>query len=418
MKRIAFVGITALILSLRALAAEPMLNLAKPVGAAATGGIRVDVLVLNESSEPIQFTPAPTLPCRITTADGDLDARLVYTKSDGALTLQPGQFTRVPYALDAAVVGKVTIALPGQSTSIALDVAKSSTEPAAASSTTPFKPSPIEAMFHPDPSVHSEFGLAEYLSYRIKAHEPIYFLGGIERPNGKFQFSFKYQVMGTESTFAEKYPVLSGLYLGYSQTSFWDLQGDSKPFFDNSYRPEVFYAVEHLEHFFTADGHKPEGVEFRLQAGFKHESNGRDDGPVKFNGLRDYEHGSRSLNIAYVRPIVTLSNEKFFITLAPTIYTYVGDLSDNDNIADYRGYGDIKLVIGQRGGVQLAAIGRVGDDWDKGSLELDLSFPLRESLDRNFDIYLYSQFFTGYGESLLGYDDADNTFRIGFALVR
>jgi hypothetical protein len=74
--------------------------------------------------------------------------------------------------------------------------------------------------------------------------------------------------------------------------------------------------------------------------------------------------------------------------------------------------------VGQRGGLQLAAIGRIGDDWDKGSLQLDLSYPLRPLLRNNIDVFLHAQFFTGYGESLLDYNESDTTFRVGLAVVR
>ena len=100
------------------------------------------------------------------------------------------------------------------------------------------------------------------------------------------------------------------------------------------------------------------------------------------------------------------------------MFGYLSNLDDNPDIADYRGYGDLRIVTGWRGGFQLAAVGRMGNDWDKGALELDLSYPLRNITGGNLDLYLYGQFFTGYGESLLRYDDSDTTFRLGVALVR
>jgi outer membrane phospholipase A len=140
----------------------------------------------------------------------------------------------------------------------------------------------------------------------------------------------------------------------------------------------------------------------------QHESNGRD------------EEDSRSLNIAYVRPAVTFGDpEGLFVTFAPRVYTYIGGQdAANADIEDYRGHTDLRLIAGDRNGLQLAVIGRVGDDWDKGSVQFDLSYPTRKLLGGNIDMYLHAQYFTGYGESLLEYDRYSNRFRLGFSIVR
>ena len=37
---------------------------------------------------------------------------------------------------------------------------------------------------------------------------------------------------------------------------------------------------------------------------------------------------------------------------------------------------------------------------------------------RSFSLYLHVQYFTGYGESLVRYNERDSAFRAGFALTR
>jgi phospholipase A1 len=269
-------------------------------------------------------------------------------------------------------------------------------------------PSDVESTAVDNPDVpKTEGGLVEFLATRFSAHEPIYFVWGPERPSVKFQISLKYRVFGPDGELARAAPWISNFYLGYSQTSFWDIESDSSPFFDTSYRPQVMYQWTDPDAAWL-----PRMSRFDVQAGLQHESNGK-SGP-----------DSRSLNIVYVRPVFTFgdpgthASRDFFVAVAPRLWCYVFGLRDNPDIADFRGYGDLELITGWRGGLQAAMIGRMGDDWDKGSFELDMSYPLRNITRRTLDLYLYAQFSTGYGESLLGYNDSDTSWRVGLALVR
>jgi outer membrane phospholipase A len=131
------------------------------------------------------------------------------------------------------------------------------------------------------------------------------------------------------------------------------------------------------------------------------------------------------MNFVYVRPTLafgaaddTAREGDVYFTVGPRVHAYLGDLGDNPDVEEFRGYGDLQLVLGQNGGLQLAATGRIGSHADKGSLQLDLSYPLRPILHNNVDIFLHAQFFTGYGESLLLYNDSDTTFRLGLSLIR
>jgi outer membrane phospholipase A len=271
---------------------------------------------------------------------------------------------------------------------------------------------------HDPPRV--EAGLTEFLSTRFHAHEPIYFLAGPLNPNSKFQVSLKYQLFSDTGDIARAAPWAADLFVAYSQTSFWDIGGDSSPFFDSSYRPEFLYQLGPRD---VRDvGWLPGVTRFDLQAGLRHESNGR-DGPE-----------SRSLNIAYVSPIFTFGDDgvdnvrrdandadggsDFFVAVAPRLWMYLTDNSDNPDIYQYRGYGDLRLVAGWRGGFQAALTARLGNDFDKGALQVDLTYPLQKLAIRDLGMYLHGQFFTGYGESLIEYDESTTSFRLGLSLVR
>jgi outer membrane phospholipase A len=238
----------------------------------------------------------------------------------------------------------------------------------------------------------------------------MYFLVGPDEPNAKFQISFKYRILNEEAPLVDAVPPLGGLYFAYSQTSFWDLESASSPFFDNSYRPELMVSYADL----LRDRRAGPLRQLGLDAGIQHESNGQDGAD------------SRSVNFLYVRPTFTFGAAphddprfgRLFVSVSPRLHAYFGSDDDNPDIEEFRGYGDLRVTLGERNGLQLAATGRLGNDWDKGSLQLDLSYPLRPLLRNNGDVFLHGQFFTGYGESLLLYDESDTTFRVGVSLVR
>lgn len=266
-----------------------------------------------------------------------------------------------------------------------------------------------DLLFKPEQEFHTTSSLTEFLADRLKAHEPMYFLYGPDDPAGKFQLSFKYQLFSDNGSLARSLPAVSGLFIGYSQTSFWDLRGESKPFFDNSYRPEILFSYEQVDRFLKREGERllPDWVRLDFAGGFQHESNGRDG------------FDSRSLNTVYIRPAITFGDrESYFVSVGSRIYSYVGDLGDNPDIANYRGHVDLRVVAGHGGGLQLATTARLGDGGDRGSLQFDLSYPLRNLLDDNLDIYLHGQVFTGFGESLLEYDKHDTVWRAGISIVR
>ncbi len=253
-------------------------------------------------------------------------------------------------------------------------------------------------------------GLAEFLADRFSPHEPIYFLWGPDDPQVKFQVSLKYQIFTPGGGLDKALPWASNFYIAYTQTSFWDIREPSGPFFDSSYRPELIWLYEEPD---AKWNWLPGLSRFDLHLGLQHESNGRSGS------------SSRSVNIAYVRPVFTFGPgggsrgaDQFFVAVAPRLWGYLYRLDENPDIADYRGYGDLKLIVGWRDGPQLAAVARVGNDWDKGSLELNLSHPLRKLTAGSVDMYVYVQYFTGYGESLIEYDERGDSFRIGLALVR
>jgi len=256
-------------------------------------------------------------------------------------------------------------------------------------------PSPAVSVLHP-----AADKFERTFAGRLGPHEPIYFIYGPDAPAAKFQFSFKYKILTFGEATSQRIP--STLQFAFSQRSLWDITGTSSPFYDTSYMPELFY--ESL----APASEKSGGLTWLgFQAGYKHESNGR-DGPV-----------SRSLNTLFVQPVFSFGAlEGWHLVVMPKIFTYIGGLGDNADLKDYRGYGQLRFVIGKKNsGPSLMYTGIVGQHWSHLSNQLDLTVPVRTLL-LDFETYLLVQYFNGYGESLLSYRDKSETIRAGFSLVR
>jgi len=241
------------------------------------------------------------------------------------------------------------------------------------------------------------------------AHEPIYFILGDRSDGAKFQLSFKYRFFNPDGPLARRLPWVDDFYLGYSQVSLWDVYDESSPFKDTNYKPELMYFKE------KQWGELGWIKQLDMQGGVRHESNGQTE-QLMPNG--EFENLSRSINYIYARPVFHFGDvAKYHLWMAPRAWFYVGDLSDNPDIADYRGYADLELSLGKHDGAELRSLFRLGIE-GKGSVQLDFTYPLSEIFFRNLAFYFYTQFFTGYGETLLTYNEKDTAIRFGFGLSR
>ncbi|MFN3586932.1 MAG: phospholipase A, partial [Moraxellaceae bacterium] len=184
--------------------------------------------------------------------------------------------------------------------------------------------------------------------------------------------------------------------------SIWDLESTSKPFRDSSYRPSVFYENLRVTRIPALTGL------LGVRAGVEHESNGKD--------VPD----SRSINIAFLRPVLTLpaTREAGYVwSFAPKLYAYL-EKSENPDIADYRGYGDFQIKLTHPEQWEYLLTLRKGLAGSNGSLQLDASYPFRGWL-RHLNGYLHLQYFNGHGESILDYDrKLPSQWRLGLVVVR
>lgn len=362
--------------------------------------VRVTVSVLNVSPSPVNWKFPDELVAALRVVDREIPVRLRRTAAGAAASIRPDGFAQAEYTLQlpAELTGDAVLVLeryPG--TALRLQIQAPLMQPAI--------PAPVAASAledsKPDWRTHA-FDPIDYFKRHLFPHEPFYFVAGPDSPNAKFQFSFKYQLVDARSGLAKQAGFVTNMFFGFTQTSLWDWERESAPFEDSSYKPELMFQFNRL-----AQAGEADWFCFDLQTGVMHESNGRDGA------------NSRSLNLAYLRPKLSFGQEgDWLLTLAPRAWFYVGDLEDNPDLERYRGYADVRATIGAPGGIELAALVRVGDEFDRGSLQLDLTFPLHQIRWVGFTWYLQAQYFTGYGESLLHYNERSEAFRIGFSLYR
>lgn len=234
----------------------------------------------------------------------------------------------------------------------------------------------------------------------LSAHEPTYIVFGESSDRGfdaRYQLSFKYRIFDPEGFIGRFSPLFSNLYFSYTQTSLWDIGEDSSPFRDTSYRPGLFYKWAGSDKFLFPD---------EWRAGVEHESNGRSDGD------------SRSLDTAFVSPSwhIDLPSSRRF-SFMPKVYTYI-DKNENNDIQRYRGYVDWVARFGREDGLIINGLYREGTA-GYATGQLDISYPISERIFARTGSFVHLQLFSGYGETLLDYDqDRDTQIRLGISIAR
>ena len=246
------------------------------------------------------------------------------------VTIVPGAFVRREYlsTMPNSITGRVVIEFPGlKANRVVLDMeAPAPVVIAPGKETDSVFTRFIKEVEPEEPG--KGFDPGWFFQEHISGYEPFYFIAGTKSPNAKFQISFAYQLLDNEGWLATNAPALKGFHIAYTQSSLWDWNAPSAPFYDTSYKPEFFYSWERV-----VSGQPADWIQLDLQGGLKHESNGK-------NGA-----DSRNLNIAYFRPTLVLERDDGLqLALQPRTWVYLGDLSDNPDIADYRGHADLRAT--------------------------------------------------------------------------
>lgn len=210
--------------------------------------------------------------------------------------------------------------------------------------------------------------------------------GHAKRTEAKFQISIK-KMLVDDLLFKDL-----DLYFAYTQQSFWQIydHANSRPFRESNYEPALYfsYPLEQYNIFFD-----------RMNFGYVHQSNGGD--LLK----------SRSWDRLFVEGIYGYENFALGLKAWYRIKENI-DKDDNPDILDYMGYGDLSLgYAADKHLFTLTLRNNLKAD-NRGAFMFDYSYPIYKNL------YLYLQYFNGYGESLADYNHSIERVGIGFLFAR
>lgn len=203
-----------------------------------------------------------------------------------------------------------------------------------------------------------------------------------ETSDAKFEIGFKQRLTNVDLPW-DVFP-----FITYRQKSFWDIYLESFPFRETNYNPAIGFAK------LFVDG---EGIKSGLWFAFEHESNGRDG------------ENSRSWNyfsLQYFKP------HGPYWQFRAKGWIPVGDLSGNEDITSFRGFFTLGATYNPWKNLFLDIdVQPAYDDRLTGFVKAGLSF----KISKNSNQFIYLQYFGGYSEDLIDFNQDVSNLRIGIA---
>lgn len=218
-------------------------------------------------------------------------------------------------------------------------------------------------------------------------HRPTYLIFG--KDDLKLQFSFKYRIAKNLN-----------LYFAHTQTMFWNIYDESKPFYDISFNPELFYRViDNRYDFFRS-----------VDMGYMHLSNGK--------GGND----SRSMDRVFLRSNILTEYKEHLIGANIMLYKLYNFDRGNKDIQKYMGYWDVTFFISnilkhEKQSLDLELRLFSGSKILKpsqGAYQVGLIYDFNSD---NFNPMIYLQYYKGYVENVLSYYKKTEQLRLGLLLT-
>ena len=216
----------------------------------------------------------------------------------------------------------------------------------------------------------------------------------------KFQFSFKLPLLPFNDEWIA--------FFGYTQLSVWQManKSNSSPFRDTNYEPEVML-------YYIPKGGLFNGTLRLINFGlFNHQSNGQSGDQ------------SRSWNRSYIQAVFELNRHNYIALTAWHRHperkkTGPNDAGgdDNEDIEKFVGREEIRYhYVGDIFNFSVSAKNNLNQDENSyGSYQVDFTFPL--NLFKKKGLRAYIQYFNGYGETLIDYNQKRDRFGVGVILA-
>ena len=206
----------------------------------------------------------------------------------------------------------------------------------------------------------------------------------------KYNSDAKFQISLRHRLYRNLLPYRLYLFLTYTQKSFWAIYRSSAPFTETNYNPTLGVGRN-----FIAAGR----IAGSAMLQFEHESNGRDSiwsrswNRITFMGIYNMNY-----NFTF--------QAKFWIPMILSEY--------NKNITRYSGIGHLAATYNHDSGrFSCSALMLKRGGWNfNANWQIDVAY----RLFRQDNQYLYLQFYNGYGESMIHYDNFRRYIRLGFVI--
>ena len=226
----------------------------------------------------------------------------------------------------------------------------------------------------------------------VSGHEDNYFLLHTTGNTAKGQISVKLAMF---------YPLNTGIYLAYTDTFWWDLVSDSKPFREHNYKPELIYQFNSHDNIFNFYIPIVDEITFS----FFHKS----------NGLKGVD--SRSIDWGlYGKVTYSFSRGNIKVGGFTYIQWYEKRQWENMDMKDYRPAYEQNIYVARLSSTGLESEKlsyTLKPTWNftKVNHQLDIQIKLFTNI---IQPYLYISWEHGYGiEGLIDYKLKENKFRIG-----
>jgi len=261
--------------------------------------------------------------------------------------------------------------------------------------------------------VVSDFGLKTYhvnyllpFSYREGQYDSYVPSDKYINVEAEMQLSFRLDF------FANLFGLDEWFSAAYTQRSFWQVYATSSPFRETDYQPEIFVTFPTYSHQIPMKA---------VSAGFAHQSNGQgnitkqDFTDVNLTGVTAVEpylrNRSRSWNYLWVGGLMQF--DSVFMEFRLWYRLPERGTNDNPDLIDYLGHGSLKFSLPYGKSLSTLML-RQNFLTGKGAQEFTWSYPLGQ----RENVFWFLKVFTGYGESLIDYNNYVTKFSAGFSFSR